>query len=453
MAPRENWPRALARPRANKLAQHGHALRIDSRAESAQTKGMRSFHLSLLCWLAGVSAAFGAEKTASVTVEAGDFDRTQTVVIFPLPPALKTCNALKLGDKIIPLQVDRLDQGAFVIEHLKKGSKVTFELVPPGAPPSSPKEKIFASRDGARLKIALARGEGGAAASPLPLLDYQVEPGTLPREEIKPIFQRGAYLHPIRTLTGKVVTDDFPSNHIHHHGVWWSWTSTEFDGRKPDFWNMGDGKGRVEPVSLDDYWSGAVHAGFRSRQRFIDLMAPEPVNALNESWEVIAYAPAGRGGYWLFDLVSRQRCATTNTLKLPEYRYGGLGVRGNWAWNGTTNVAFLTSAGETDRIKGNTQLGRWCDMSGRLDDAVAGITILCHPDNFRAPQPMRLHPSEPFFNFAPQQAGDMAIQPEETYVSRYRFVIHDGPADQAELDRLWNDYAHPPVVTVRVGTN
>jgi hypothetical protein len=62
---------------------------------------------------------------------------------------------------------------------------------------------------------------------------------------------------------------------------------------------------------------------------------------------------------------------------------------------------------------------------------------------------MRLHPTEPFFNFAPQQAGDMEIKPGEKYVSRYRFVVHDGPADRAELDRLWNDYAHPPIVTVR----
>jgi hypothetical protein len=43
----------------------------------------------------------------------------------------------------------------------------------------------------------------------------------------------------------------------------------------------------------------------------------------------------------------------------------------------------------------------------------------------------------------------MEIKPGEKYVSRYRFVVHDGPADRAELDRLWNDYAHPPIVTVR----
>ena len=51
------------------------------------------------------------------------------------------------------------------------------------------------------------------------------------------------------------------------------------------------------------------------------------------------------------------------------------------------------------------------------------------------------------FNFAPQQAGDMEIKPGQKFVSRYRFAVHDGPADREELYRLWNDYAHPPSVT------
>ena len=176
------------------------------------------------------------------------------------------------------------------------------------------------------------------------------------------------------------------------------------------------------------------------------MTSKEPVNVLDETWEVTVYAPGERSNFWMFDFVSRQRCVTPHALKLPEYRYGGVGVRGNWAWNGRTNAAFLTSDGETDRLKSHATRGRWCDMGGFLDGEFAGIAILCHPANYRAPQPMRIHPDEPFFNFAPQQAGEMAIKPGETYVSRYRVVVHDGRASKTELDRLWNDYAHPPVV-------
>jgi hypothetical protein len=183
----------------------------------------------------------------------------------------------------------------------------------------------------------------------------------------------------------------------------------------------------------------------------VDLLAPQPVTVLNEMWEVTVYAPppGGPATYWFFDLVSEQQCATEHPLKLPEYHYGGIGLRGNRAWNGKAETQFLTSEGETDRDKGNTTHGRWCDMGGPVDGGRAGMAILCHPENYRAPQPMRLHPTEPFFSYAPQQSGDMEIKPGEKYISRYRFVVHDGPPDKAELDRLWNDYAHPPVVTAR----
>ena len=191
------------------------------------------------------------------TIHAGDFDRARCVVTFPLEPALRSSFAVRVGGETLPLQVSEQGQATFVLHELKKGASVPFELV--GANTGTGvrfRNAVFATRDGAKLKIAWARPSAGAAASPLPLLDYQAEPGPLPRDNIKDLFTRGGYLHPIRTLTGRVITDDFPPNHIHHHGVWWAWTHTEFDGRKPDFWNVGDGKGRVEFVSLDGSWSG-----------------------------------------------------------------------------------------------------------------------------------------------------------------------------------------------------
>src|SRR5262249_41208941 len=137
-----------------------------------------------------------------------------------------------------------------------------------------------------------------------------------------------------------------------------------------------------EFVSLDETWSGPVHGGFSSRHRFVDLAAPQPAITLTESWEVTVYAtPTRATNYWLFDLRSEQQCATDKSLKLPTYRYGGLGVRGNWLWNGEDKALFLTSDGETDRDKGNTSRGRWCDMGGLVDGGRVGIAILCHPDN------------------------------------------------------------------------
>jgi len=72
-----------------------------------------------------------------------------------------------------------------------------------------------------------------------------------------------------------------------------------------------------------------------------------------------------------------------------------------------------------------------------------------HPGNFRFPQPVRIHPDAPFFNYAPTQLGTMQIEPGSPYIVRYRYVTYDGEPNPDELNRLWNDYAYPPGVTVK----
>ena len=79
---------------------------------------------------------------------------------------------------------------------------------------------------------------------------------------------------------------------------------------------------------------------------------------------------------------------------------------------------------------------------------MCGVTVLDHPGNFRFPQPVRLHPNKPYFCFAPMVLGEFEISPGHPYTSRYRLYVHDGPPDAADIERLWNDYAAPPVVRV-----
>ncbi len=399
----------------------------------------------------------GAPIPKSVTVNAGPFERRNITISFAWPDADATPRNAGLvrtrpgqRDQIFPLQFND-GQAAATLDHLAKGSREVLVVARdlPALTTTAAGDLIVAERHGNRLDFTRRAGDPAApTASRQPLFSYQAEPGEFPRPDIKGAFRRGGYLHPIFAPGGQRITDDFPPNHVHHHGVWSAWTHTEFQGRQPDFWNMGDLKGRVEFVALDANWSGSVHAGLRARHRFVDLTAQPPVTALHETWTVTAYVtPADARGTWHFDLTSAQRCAAATPLRLPEYRYGGIGLRGNPAWNGPTNAQFLTANGESDRLKGHATRARWCDLSGLVDGRRVGIAVLGHPSNYRFPEPMRIHPDEPFFNFAPQQAGDMEIKPGETYTTRYRFVVHDGAPDPDTIERLWNDFATPPQCT------
>ncbi|HKQ37094.1 MAG TPA: PmoA family protein [Verrucomicrobiae bacterium] len=380
---------------------------------------------TLLCTKAAVAGE-------TLVIHAGDVARDQTLVEFDLPKEAIANSATDGQGRTYPVQKSG-SRGWVLVPTIKGDMKLILGRG------NAPSEGVKLERTGKKLK---------ASAGGKTLLEYQAEPGEFPRTDIKPSFRRGGYIHPIYSLSGKVITDDFPPNHIHHHGVWFAWSNAEFEGRPTDFWNMGDGKGLVEFVSVANEWSGVAHGGFTAKHRYVDLTSGAPKTAIEEDWEVRILNRFPDQKFWVFDLVSTQRCTST-ALKFPEYRYGGIGLRGNWAWNGKDAVQFLTSDGVTDREKSHTMRARWCDMHGTIDGQHVGITVMGHPENFRAPQPMRVHPTEPFFNFAPQQAGEFEMQPGKPYIACYRLVIHEGPPDKAQLDRIWAAYATPPKAEVR----
>ena len=78
----------------------------------------------------------------------------------------------------------------------------------------------------------------------------------------------------------------------------------------------------------------------------------------------------------------------------------------------------------------------WVLMQGKINGAICGVAVIGHPDNFRAPQPARLHPKMPYFSFAPMALGSFDLEAGEKMTSRFRILTFDGKLDLKKLDRL-----------------
>lgn len=48
--------------------------------------------------------------------------------------------------------------------------------------------------------------------------------------------RRACYLHPIWGMEGEVLTDDFPTDHYHHHGIFWTWPHVRIGDKEYDLW-------------------------------------------------------------------------------------------------------------------------------------------------------------------------------------------------------------------------
>ncbi len=279
-----------------------------------------------------------------------------------------------------------------------------------------------------------------------------------PPPGIDPLYRRSGFIHPLTTRSGRVLTEAFPADHAHQHGLFFAWVDTNFQGRPVDFWNQAKKTGRVANVGPVETRGGAVCRDLLARLRHEDLTAPGgPATVLDEHWTVRVYDVPG---VVMVDFVSEHKCAGDQALTIHKYHYGGFGLRGTSLWFDPTakgddppkpdrsgEVAFQTSEGK-GRAEGNHSRPRWVDLSGRIDGAFAGVAILQHPSNFRFPQPTRLHPNKPYLAFSPMFLGEFTIRPGEPYVSRHRLILHDGKADSAALDQAWDDYANPALARV-----
>ncbi|MDB5388289.1 MAG: hypothetical protein JWM11_3935, partial [Planctomycetaceae bacterium] len=240
-----------------------------------------------------------------------------------------------------------------------------------------------------------------------------------------------------------------PADHAHQSGIFLAYVKTDFEGRAPDFWNLAGGTGRVRFKALLKSVAGPIFSEFQVEHEHVDLTTPEPKVALHEIWTVRVWNVGGKiTGYWICDINSRLNCATSSPLRLSEYHYGGMALRGAQSW-GQDQPTFLTSEGK-NRKTGNHSRPRWCDLSGPVGDRTAGLTILTHSKNFRFPEPLRIHPTMPYLVYTPSYLGEWEIKPGSEHVSNYRFLIHDGEMASSSIDRIWQDFSEPILGTIRM---
>ena len=384
-----------------------------------------------------------AEPGRAVTIElrAGEHAREGVPVFFELPASLQDCPAVELTrldtNRAVAVQIDEGPPRRavwMVRDRLAPGGTRRYRLASAAAA-GEPSRAVTVADDGKALTLEVRGRE---------VLRYNHAVVPCPDRE-QPWFDRSGYIDPVFSPSGQVLTDGMPPDHYHQHGIMFPWTNTTFEGRPVDFWNSKEQQGMVEHVSFKSTAAGPVFASFTALLRHVDLTAPGgPKTALVETWQVRAY---DRTDGFLFDLCSTQTCASESPLRINEFHYGGMAIRGARAWFEPGQGDFLTSQGKT-RADGNHSRPCWVDVHGRQEGRAAGVTIFCHRSNFRFPQPVRLHPSKPYFCWSPMVLGAFAIEPGKPYVSSYRHYAHDGPLEAKVAEQLWHDLADPPEVCI-----
>jgi hypothetical protein len=304
---------------------------------------------------------------------------------------------------------------------------------------------LITGKENNRGQVTIEVKENGLLAKikNKPVIFYHTKEA-MPPADSPAYYRRSGFIHPLYSPSGKILTDDFPKDHAHQHGIFFSWTSTTFRNSSVDFWNQHSKQGTVEHIDVVKLTNGAVAAQIKTTLRHTSLFHGE---VLRENWTITIYPLES---YFLIDLESEQQNTTTDTLFLNKYHYGGLAFRGSAQWNlhdknFKGRWSILTSEGYKDSSANHTH-ARWVDASGKVDGLIVGATVFNHPSNFRYPQPIRVHPEMPYWTYAPIVDSAFYLAPGTLYRSVFRYYVHDGEAKPFFIEQLFRQWASEPVM-------
>jgi hypothetical protein len=405
----------------------------------------------LMMIISNIFCNFGFSQSdvlAKITINAAEHERLDTPVSISLDE-LSISGAISLREikeeskEIVPVQIDSIENRLYWILSGKtdKGTIRVYEL--------------FSDKAKKNTEVEVADNDKGIEIKyhNKILLQYNSFPVELP-EGVDSTYSRGAFIHPLKTLSGKVLSRIQPEDHYHHVGIWNPWTKTSFEGREIDFWNLVKKQGTVRFKNYVSKENGNIYGGFGVNHEHIDLTSPEGEKvAINEIWFVKVYKPDDKPWY-ILDFTSVLQCASASPITLMKYRYGGgIGFRATEDWN-KNNCEVITSEGKT-RLDGDATRAKWCNVFGTVDKLSSGILFMCNPENFSFPQPMRIWPEnansgngDMYFQFCPIRENDWHLEPAKQYFQKYRLIVYDGEISEKEAEQMWMDYSNPPEIII-----
>jgi len=263
------------------------------------------------------------------------------------------------------------------------------------------------------------------------------------------------YFHPLRTTDGRLLTWDRPPDHLWHHGLWFSWKYIN----KVNYWEIDPKTGH--PAGRTS-WSNVRISTRKDLEARIDIdldyrPVGESAPVLTEKRKIEVHPPDSDGVYaidWTCAFEAAADIVLDRTL--PPWEPGGQ-FNGGYAGlslrlaEELADREVMTSDGPAETWTNDRYRGRHIalDYSGLVDGQAAGIAIVDHPENPRTPTPWYVIRSAPmsWFNPAVLCYETLSLHPGDTFVLRYRVLVHGGRWDAAHLRKEAARFAGRPIPT------
>ena len=357
-----------------------------------------------------------------IAVNAGEHDRRECPVFVEAPTSFS--GPVRVEDRTTGASLPaQLSEGrlAFIAERLEAGETRLYATQEAESP-----EHVRIEDGGEAMEAAIG---GGAFTT------YRYSSG-----------QKRPYFYPALGPGGKELTEEEPSDHIHHRSLYVAYG--EVNGA--DCWGEGKNSGSVRVLSAEGS-GGAVFGEIRTESVWQNN-AGEPLMTDEIAWRV-------------YNLPERRRIlesrivfkATEGDVTFGDTKEAGIMcVRVAPSMKANNTGRIENSFGGVNEAETWGKRANWCDYSGYVDGAHVGIAILDHIDNPRYPchwhvRNYGLMGTNIFGRGTFQRGGQLidgdgtfTLQAGEALTFRYQVVTHAGDAAEGDIAGAFHNFVNPP---------
>src|SRR5690554_1148117 len=235
-------------------------------------------------------------------------------------------------------------------------------------------------------------------------------------------YPRANYIHPLHGLNGEVLTEDFPEDHLHHHGIFWAWHQLYAEGKR-----VGDpwiSEGITWDVKKTSEKIKKGTAQIKAQVYWLQNPGDKPIVKENL---LVSYERLDDGVYALtFDI---KLTALVDGVEIggseDDKGYGGFSPR----FMLPEDVRFNSTTGEVVPHNLPVQAGPWMNLTGSFDPSSStpsGIVIMGEPEKLPSYKGWILRSQRSMQNVAFPGREPIAIPKNKSLSFRNQILVHKG---------------------------
>ncbi len=265
-----------------------------------------------------------------------------------------------------------------------------------------------------------------------PVFFYQKEPKSSDGR-----FICNNYIHPLYSIDGDTLTEEFPASHPHQRGIFWGWHQVYINDQSVgNSWAMNNITHEVSGIQagtenntarldVDVMWRSAI---WQNGEPFIHEQTSILVHQKVDNLRIIDFRIS------LTALVPGVNIGGSNN----EAGYGGFSMR----IKTPEDLVFTSVYGRQAPDRPRTKPSSWMDFSGTFgpESRSSSLTLLCHPSTINYPSTWLLNQRSSMQNPVFPGRHRTHLPPGIPVNLQYRLIVHNSDINDLDIAGLKAEY-------------